>query len=294
MPSLLKKVKTRLAISAHRRTTSLLEGSYASIHQGRSHDFDDLREYVIGDDVKDIDWKATARLGTLLVKRFVAVRQHTIVFVVDTGRSMAAAAPDGESKSEVAITVTGMLASLATKHGDTVSLFAGDAAGLVRMPPRSSDGHLETMLRRINNRIRLDGPPSNLARVLDAVRRSFVRRLMLVIVTDDSYIDEVEESLLKRLVAQHEVIWVSIADLPLAGSEVDRDAYDVDSSAILPALLRSSPAIAQELERATAQESEHNSDVLKRLGISHTVFTSSESAAVTLLELLEEHRRVGR
>ena len=50
----------------------MLDGEHGSIHKGRSMDFDDLREYVLGDDVKDLDWKATARSGRPLVKRFVA------------------------------------------------------------------------------------------------------------------------------------------------------------------------------------------------------------------------------
>ena len=60
------------------------------IQVGRGIDFNDLREYVRGDDVKDIDWKASARTRMLLVRRYVAERKHTVVLAVSTGRSMAA------------------------------------------------------------------------------------------------------------------------------------------------------------------------------------------------------------
>ena len=86
----LTRVKTRMSIHAHRKVRGLLEGEYAALHAGRSMDFNDLREYVRGDDVKDIEWKASARSGNLLVKRYAALRQHTILFAVSTGRSMAA------------------------------------------------------------------------------------------------------------------------------------------------------------------------------------------------------------
>lgn len=115
-----------MGIHAHRKTIELLEGEYSSIHHGRSHDFDDLREYAPGDEVKDIDWKATARSTVPLIKRYIASRQHNIVFLVDTGRGMAAVAESGEPKKEIAIQAVGVLAYLATRHGDRVSMFTGD------------------------------------------------------------------------------------------------------------------------------------------------------------------------
>ncbi|NHA00437.1 DUF58 domain-containing protein [Nocardioides sp. W3-2-3] len=61
MPAHLPRIKARLSIHAHRKVRGLLEGEYAAVHVGRGIDFNDLREYVRGDDVKDIDWKASAR-----------------------------------------------------------------------------------------------------------------------------------------------------------------------------------------------------------------------------------------
>ena len=90
MTAHLTKVKARLAIHAHRKVRGLLEGEYAAIQVGRGIDFNDLREYVRGDDVKDIDWKASARGRQLLVKRYIAERKHTVLLAVSTGRSMAA------------------------------------------------------------------------------------------------------------------------------------------------------------------------------------------------------------
>ena len=57
MSSLLSQVKSKMMIYSHEKTRELLSGEYGSVFKGRSMDFDDLREYVIGDDTKDIDWK---------------------------------------------------------------------------------------------------------------------------------------------------------------------------------------------------------------------------------------------
>src|SRR6478752_9672895 len=107
MASLLVKVRRKMSITAYRKVRSALEGEYASVFKGRSMDFDDLREYVPGDDVKDIEWRATARSGQVRIKRYVAIRKHNIMLVVDTGRSMAATAPSGEIKRDIAVMAAG-------------------------------------------------------------------------------------------------------------------------------------------------------------------------------------------
>lgn len=135
MAALLTRVKSKLFIVAHRRTWGLLDGEYASVFRGRSLDYDDLREYIPGDEIRDIDWKATARHGAPLVKRYVATRKQTVLLLVDTGRSMAAMAPSGEPKKDIAIQIAGMLGYLAVRHGDLVGLISGDGESTRMLEP---------------------------------------------------------------------------------------------------------------------------------------------------------------
>jgi uncharacterized protein (DUF58 family) len=128
MASLITQVKSKLFIHSTRKSLHALDGAYASLLHGRSLDFEDLRKYEYGDQVRDIDWRATARLGTPLVKRSRATRMHTVLFVVDTGRSMSALAADERSKKELAILATGVLGVLTLRHGDDFSTVYGDAA----------------------------------------------------------------------------------------------------------------------------------------------------------------------
>ena len=149
MPAHLTRIKARLSIHAHRKVRGLLEGEYAAVHVGRGIDFNDLREYVRGDDVKDIDWKASARGRQLLVKRYVAERKHTVLLCVSTGRSMAALNQVGPGRSvpkrDLAIFVAGVVGYLAVRHGDLVTLAYGDAAGQYLRPRESTEVHLETL-----------------------------------------------------------------------------------------------------------------------------------------------------
>jgi uncharacterized protein (DUF58 family) len=129
MPSYLVKVRKKMDIYAQRRVRNVLSGNYGSVFKGRSMDFDDLREYNYGDDVKDIDWKATARSRTIMIRRYIAIRKHNIMIVADNGNSMAALAPSGESKAEVAAFCAGVIAYVAQKHGDLVGMVYGNKDG---------------------------------------------------------------------------------------------------------------------------------------------------------------------
>ena len=127
----------------------MLDGEYGSVFKGRSLDFDDLRAYVPGDEVRDIDWKASARHGSPLIKRYVAVRRQTVLLVADTGRNMAADPVDGETKKDIAVMALGVVGYLAHRHGDVVGLVCGDATGSRTLPAKAGEAHLERLLRRL-------------------------------------------------------------------------------------------------------------------------------------------------
>lgn len=291
----LRKVKTTASIHAHRRTLELLDGEYASIHHGRSHDFDDLREYQPGDEVKDIDWKATARSHVPLIKRYIASRQHTVLIVVDSGRNMAATAESGEPKSEVAILVSGVLGYLATRHGDRVGLLMGDAERLEQMPEGGSEAHLERMLRRIDDGISLDGPASDLEGVLERAVRRMRRRALIVIVADDLAYTHALDVHLGRLHARHEVLWVSIGDADLmARSGSARELVGVDTGVGLPAFLRRDRGLRRAFDEASAERRARLEGGLRSLGIASARIGDSAGAIAGLLRLLERHRRARR
>ena len=81
-------IKRFQTVHTRRSTNRVLDGSYKSIFKGRSMNFDELREYVPGDDIKDIDWKASSRSQKMLVRQYIAERKHNIMLVFDTNRRM--------------------------------------------------------------------------------------------------------------------------------------------------------------------------------------------------------------
>src|SRR5699024_12855658 len=100
--SRLAKVRARLDLPTVRRASGLLDGRHRSIFTGHGQAFDDMVEYHPGDDVGDIDWKASARTGYPIIRRFVHESNLAMVLAVDTGRPMAATAPSGARKQHIA------------------------------------------------------------------------------------------------------------------------------------------------------------------------------------------------
>jgi uncharacterized protein (DUF58 family) len=287
---LLTRVKSQLFVHSRRRSRSLLEGEYASIFHGRSLDYVDLREYVPGDEVRDIDWKATARHTSPLVRRYVATRKQNILLVVDTGRGMAAATRSGEAKKDVAIMVCGVIGYLAQRHGDLVGLVRGTADATTSHALRGSETHLELLLRAIDDATRLDGDQSNLAAQLSWIVRTVRRRLMLVVIADDRDLDPAIDGLLRRLHVQHEILWITIEDADPTALEASLAAYDVADAHRLPAQVRLDPKVRAAHAAAVESRVRRTNDLLDRRAVNHARIGASDEVLPTVFALLERQR----
>lgn len=299
MTSLLQRVKSDMAIFAHRKARGMLDGEYGSVFRGRSLDFDDLRAYIPGDEVRDIDWKATARHGSPLIRRYVAVRRQTVLLVTDTGRNMAAAARSGETKKDIAVMALGVMGYLAHRHGDVVGLVSGDSAGTTALPAKGGEAHLERLLRRVDSAATLDAAPSRLEDQLDHVARTIKGRNLLFVVADEVAASPATSRLLRRLQAQHEILWLTVRDARLVPDEpllpLDEvpDSYSVSGSYPLPAHLVRDPAVVSAYATAVAERDTGRKAMLRQAGITEGEVAGSRDVVSALFALLERHRRAG-
>jgi uncharacterized protein (DUF58 family) len=287
MPSLITQVKSKLFIHSSRKSLHALDGAYASLLHGRSLDFEDLRKYEYGDQVRDIDWRATARLGTPLVKRHRAQRMHTILFAVDTGRSMAALAHDENSKKELAILAAGVLGVLALRHGDDFTTVYGDAGGIRRLAPGRSEGALEHALRSIDRAVDTSSAPSDRDALLSFITRTISRRMIVVVITDEAPITENTERMLRRLRVQHDVLWLTLRDADVVLDHMTHTMRsDVDTLWDVPDFVQGDVEIVRELEAQTAADAARLAEMLQRMEISHGVLAGQDDAVAQLLQLL--------
>lgn len=205
----LKRYKT---IRTNRVTSQILDGSYRSLYKGRSMNFDELREYVPGDDIKDIDWKASARNhAKLLVKQYVAEKKHNIMLVLDTNKRMLANASDTEEKRQVALLGAGTLAYLINQNGDYTGAIFPTEQSLKHFPFKTGLINIENILEHYDKSVTMTNQ-SNINTALDYIVRNFRRNMILIVVTDLQGIRDIPETTLKRLMVMNDVLMLNVSD----------------------------------------------------------------------------------
>lgn len=242
----LSHIRSLIPMSARHMATSALDGGFRSTQTGRSMDFRDLREYIYGDDVKDIDWKSSARVGRVLIRRFVAERRRNVLVIADAGAKMEADTSAGDDKQTVAVDVAGTFAYLGLLCGDSVGFLYGTPRGPVFTGFHDSAHRYEMMMARLDRAI-CDPGACPLSRTvgyaLDAIRR----RALVVVVTDQDGLPALDGMTLRRLAVQHDVIVVDIDDAYLMGPVL----WDGDGGRYERAFMLSDPVVvgAERAER---------------------------------------------
>lgn len=204
---LLRKVR-RLEIRSRRLVEDLFSGGRASVFKGRGVEFEEVRPYVAGDEVREIDWNVTARTGHPYVKRFVEERELTVLLVVDVSRSMrfGTAAQD---KRELAAELCAVLGFAAMRNNDRVGLLL--AAGRVEHFVRPSRGrtHLLRLLRDLLDH-ETESEGTKLGEAARFVSRSFRHRGLVFWISD--FEDRLEVRDWRVLAARHEVTAFALRD----------------------------------------------------------------------------------
>jgi len=116
----LKKIR-RIQITTSRMVTDLFAGQYHSVFKGKGMEFDEVREYMPGDDIQSIDWNVTARTGVPHIKKFVEERELTVMILLDASTSCRFGSAS-QLKSQLAAELSSVLAFSAIQNNDKVGL----------------------------------------------------------------------------------------------------------------------------------------------------------------------------
>ncbi len=138
----------RVEVRTNRLVNDTMVGAYLSHFKGRGMDFEELREYIPGDDVRDIDWNVTHRLGRPFVKRFREERELTAVLAVDVSASSSFGSAN-RTKREFACEIAATLAFSAAKNGDKVALLLFTDEVELFVPPRKGRRHILRIVREL-------------------------------------------------------------------------------------------------------------------------------------------------
>ena len=178
---LLESVR-RVEVHTNRLVNDTMVGAYLSRFKGRGMDFEELREYIPGDDVRDIDWNVTHRLGRPFVKRFREERELTAVLAVDISASSSFGSAN-RTKREFASEVAATLAMSAAKTGDKVALLLFTDEVELFLPPRKGRRHILRLVREmLTFKPRRRG--TDISGALGFLNHVLHRRAMVFLLTD--------------------------------------------------------------------------------------------------------------
>jgi uncharacterized protein (DUF58 family) len=269
---------------------SLLEGGrYALVHT-RSLEFDELRPYVPGDDVRDIDWKASARSGHTLIKQFVSEKHHKIVVVADAGRNVAALAPSGELKKDIVMHVIGAIGLMTLRRSDEIALVTGDRRGCIDTRLRRGETHVERILHHYLQ-LAGDSPArSDLLVQLHWIARHYRHRLLIFVVSDEPDISDALRDVLRPLTARHDVLWALISDMSPVESDTGR-AYDAADGRILLPPSALDRTVAEAYRRSEEARREQLSEFLTVSGIPHARIGASAQIRSALTTMTGAYAR---
>ena len=178
---ILKKVR-QIEIRTNRLVNDSLAGQYHSVFKGRGMDFDEVREYTPGDEVRTIDWNVTARAGRPFVKKFTEERELTILLMVDVSAS-GNFGSGPQSKRQMAAELASVLAFSAIRNSDKVGLVLFSDQIEQYIPPKKGRQHVLRVIREILF-FEPQSRGTDIVRALDFANQVTLRRAIMFLVSD--------------------------------------------------------------------------------------------------------------
>lgn len=259
----LKKIR-QIEVRTNRLAQEMLAGAYHSVFKGRGMDFEEVREYQIGDDVRTIDWNVSARTGKTHIKKYREERELTMVIMVDLSAS-GIIGTGTQSKRDLAAEIASVLAFSATRNSDRVGLILFTDEVEHYVPARKGRSHVFRLIREI-----LYFEPRNRStsceNALHFLNHVFPRRAIVFLISD--FIDEGFEKALKVTNQKHDLIAIHISDssefrLPRAGWVTLEDAETGD----LVEVNTNDRSVRERYERAATERRNSRRSMVRRAGL---------------------------
>ncbi len=287
----LTNAKLNVDIFAKSKAVNTLDGTYQSIYKGKSQNFDELREYNVGDNVRDIDWRASARSMNILVKDYIAEKKHNVFFIIDGKYQMYANANFEEMKTDLAIDTAATLSYVAYKNGDFVGAIYTTNGDIVFHPFKQNLFNIEQILKSYDEAMEKNfkkKDETSLNKSLLYATNFIKRRMILFIITDIVGLEDIDDDLLKTLSFRNDVMVINIKDIDL----FEKKSYDLEKKRYFASMLLHKKKLVelelQEKERVF-RECENK---LIRNKVAMVTIGKNEDIAPKIIELLEKNRNM--
>ncbi|MDQ3297801.1 MAG: DUF58 domain-containing protein [Myxococcota bacterium] len=326
LPAEIAQAVKRIQFITGRHVSDVMAGAYLSVFKGRGMEFDEVRPYVPGDDIRAIDWNVTARTGEPHIKRFVEERELTVMLLVDVSASQDFGS-GRRSKLEAATELSALLAMSAVENGDKVGLLLFHGGPDLYIPPRKGGKHALRVVREVlargqteaagvsSRRALLELPrtvrrwfaklkkdaaapaagdptrrATSISAALEFCRKVLPRRAVLFLISD--FLDDGYLQVLRHANRKHDVVAALITDpreaaMPPAGLVTLEDAESGKTRLVDTG----SAAFRDELATRAANRQAQLQDQLRATGMDLVVFDASGSMVDPLLRFFRERER---
>jgi uncharacterized protein (DUF58 family) len=288
-PELLKQVKL-IELKTRGLVNTLFTGEYRSVFKGQGMEFAEVREYIVGDEIRTIDWNVTARTGRPHVKRYEEERELTVMLAMDLSGSSQFGTVR-RFKSELVTEFATLVAMSAVRNNDRVGmLFFTDQVEYV-VPPRKGKRHALRLVRDLLA-FTPQGTGTDFTPAMQQLDRTLHHHTIIFLVSD--FLTHGFERPLRRLTQRHDVVAVSVTDpseqlLPEIGiarliDPETKACVEVDTS---------NPAVRASYSKRAAAEVAERRKLLGRLGVDEIPLVTAQSSVEPLLKFFRnrEHRR---
>ncbi len=208
IPSELIRQIRRLEIRTNRMVNDIMAGEYHSVFKGRGVEFEEVREYQHGDDIRTIDWNVTARMGEPFVKRYREERELTVMLVVDASSSSLFGTAK-KMKGELAVELSALLAFSAIKNNDRVGLILFTDVVEKFIPPKKGKKHVLRLIRELLM-FESKGGSTDIKEALDFMGTILNRKSVVFLISD--FMSSGYEEALRITNKKHDLLTISITD----------------------------------------------------------------------------------
>jgi uncharacterized protein (DUF58 family) len=288
IPKELAKKIQYIQISTNRAVNDVLAGEYQSVFKGRGMEFEEVREYLPGDEIRSIDWNVTARTGRPYVKRFVEERELTILLMVDLSAS-GTFGSIRQTKNEVAAEICALLTFSAIKNNDKVGLVVFTDGIELFIPPKKGTSHVLRIIREVLC-FKPRGTKTNICQALDYLGRITTKRSVVFLISD--FLDSGFEKPMRVLSKRHDLIAVSLSDpremrLPPVGL-VELEDAESGERVLVDA---GSPRVRKQYEQMNRQRADELRELLISMGVDQIEVSTDRDHARDLVRFFRAREK---
>lgn len=281
MRAIIKKLR-KYEIHIRKAINSQMQGDFHSVFKGSGLEFDDIRPYQYGDDIRSIDWRSTAKYDQTFVKKYKETKEQTVYFLLDISASHEIGSP-GKQKIDIGKEICGVLALVGLKESSQVGLVSFTDVKEKFVKAGKGDKHASEILHALFKHKNIS-QKTDLNKAIMYTLNAVKRRSIIIFISD--FIDEGYEKNLKALAKRHDLITIQISDkrethipklgiIPVWDKENNKKIW----------INTSSSSFRKSLHKTYSENKTHLSNICRKHQINYLAINTEENYVPQLIKM---------